>query len=396
MSNDIKKSLLVTLDFPPNLGGVATFYYNVCKNLPGDKIAVLAPNQEGDDNFDIQQKFPIIRKNLLKQFPKKTSPKSLGGVLKIAASIRWISMIRHFRNVIRKHNIELIQAGQILPIGTLALWCKKRNNIPYIFYAHGMDILLPQKFMRKKTILKKIIKEAKAIVANSYFTKDELIKLGATPEKVKVIYPCPNLDAEQPSELKLEQIKEKYNLNGKKVLLTIGRLVERKGHDMVIKSLPSIIKVVPNLVYLIVGSGPYKEKLEKLVNQYSLRDYVIFTGAARQDDLAGLFQTADVFIMPARRLSNGDVEGFGIVYLEANLFGTPVIGGRSGGVPEAIIDGKTGILVKPESLEEISQAAIKLLTNQPYAERLGMQGMQRVIEEFDWKVQTEKIKELLK
>ncbi len=396
MNNEIKKSLFVTIDFPPNLGGVAAFYYNVCKNLPGDKIAVLAPKQAGDDNFDKRQNFPIIRKNLLNKFPEKLSPKGLLGVLKIASTVKWISIIKHFNSIAKKHDIELIQAGQILPIGTLALWYKKRKKIPYIFYAHGLDIMLPQKFMRKKTILKKIIKEAKAIVANSHFTKDELIKLGANPEKVIVVHPCPNMRPNHIPEWRLQEIKEEYGLDNKKVLLTVGRIIERKGHDMVIKSLKKIIKYVPNLTYLIVGAGPDADRLKKLINQLALRDYVKFTGAVDQNYLSAFFNISDAFIMPARQLSNGDVEGFGIVYLEANLFGKPVIGGKSGGVPEAIIDGKTGILVKPEDTDEIADAAIKLLTDKAYANRLGMQGMHRVIDDFDWKKQTEKIMEILK
>ena len=394
MPQDIKKSLLVTLDFPPNLGGVATFYYNVCKNLPGDKIVVLAPEQEGAEAFDKKQNFTIIRKKLLSNFPQ-TMPKGLGGILKMASSIKWLSIIRYFKLLVKQHDIELIQAGQILPIGTLAMIYKKQKKIPYLFYAHGLDILLPQKFMRKKTLLKKIIANAQAIIANSYFTKDELIKLGAKPEQVTVIYPCPSLTAEQTSEWKIQEILQDYELKNKKILLTVGRLVERKGHDMVIKALPKIIKKVPDVTYLIIGEGPRKKNLEELVNQGNLRDYVRFLGPLPQNDLAAFYQLSDVFIMPARQLVNGDVEGFGIVYLEANLFGKPVIGGRSGGVPEAIIDGQTGLLVNPNDIDKIAEKTIKLLTNSAYAERLGIQGMERVSEEFNWQSQTEKIKEIL-
>jgi len=391
---DIKKTLLVTLDFPPRLGGVATFYYNVCKNLPPNKIVVLAPEQAGSEIFDQKQNFTIIRKKLLNQFPE-TFPKGIGGIFKIAATIRWLSLIKHLAQTIKNHQIELIQVGQILPLGTLALIYKKRKNIPYVIYVHGLDITLPQKFMRKKTLLKKIIANAQNIIANSYWTKDELIKLGAEREKVIVVHPGPNLKAEQAREWKTKEIAERCELTGKKILLTVGRLVERKGHDLVIKALPKIIQAVPNVIYLIVGAGPQQKKLAGLVNQNNLGNYVQFIGSVAQADLASFYQICDAFIMPARQLPNGDVEGFGIVYLEANLFGKPVIGGRSGGVGEAVIDGQTGILVNPESVEEIAQAAIKLLTDQAYAERLGLQGLQRVEEEFDWQSQTEKIKAIL-
>jgi len=176
----------------------------------------------------------------------------------------------------------------------------------------------------------------------------------------------------------------------------VGRLVQRKGHDMVIKAMPEIIKQVPDCIYLIVGGGPYKQTLERLVNKNNLRDWVKFIGTASHQDLPALYQLADVFIMPARQLDNGDVEGFGIAYLEANLFGKPVIGGKSGGVADAVIDGQTGLLVDPTDVSQIAKAAIKLLTDEAYAAKLGTQGLQRVNEEFDWVSQTEKIKELLK
>ena len=394
MPEEIKKSLLVTLDFPPNLGGVAAYYYNICKNLPADKIVVLAPKQEGAEAFDAKQNFTIIRENIISQFPKKM-PKSMGGVLKLIASIKWMSIIKHITRLVKNHGIELIQAGQVLPIGTLSLVYKKRKKIPYIFYAHGLDILLPQKFMRKKTLLKEIITNASKIIANSYFTKDELIKLGAKDDQVIVVNPCPNLTAEQISEWKLDEIQKNYELKDKKIILTVGRLVERKGHDMIIKALPQIIKEVPKVIYLIVGEGPERKRLEKLVNQSSLRDYVHFVGPVNQADLPAFYQLCHVFVMPARQLKDGDVEGFGIVYLEANLFGKPVVGGRSGGVPEAIIEGETGFLVNPTNVDEIAQKIIILLTDAALAERLGMQGLARVSEKFDWQTQTEKIKKIL-
>ncbi|MFA6410617.1 MAG: glycosyltransferase family 4 protein [Candidatus Buchananbacteria bacterium] len=395
MTENIKKTLLVTLDFPPNLGGVATYYYNLCKNLPADKIVVLAPNQPGAEEFDQKQNFAIIRKNLIKDFPQ-TWPSGFRGVFKIIASVKWLTLIRQINLIAKHHKIELIQAGQVLPIGTLAWLYWRKKGVPYIFYAHGLDIMLPQKFMRKKTLLKKIIENAKAIVANSYFTKDELIKLGAAPEKVKVIYPCPDSFSHQTTEWKNEKIIQDYKLTDKKILLTVGRLVERKGHDQVILALPKIIKQVPNLVYLIAGAGPQKPVLQNLVDQNGLRDVVKFIGQASKEELTIFYQICDVFIMPSRQLENGDVEGFGIVYLEANSFGKPVIGGKSGGVPEAIIDGKTGLLVNPENTDQIAQAVIKLLTDQSYAHRLGLQGLERVSNEFDWLTQAQKLKSLLK
>jgi phosphatidylinositol alpha-1,6-mannosyltransferase len=396
MSDEIKRSLLFTLEFPPNIiGGITTYYYNVCKNLPPDKIVILAPQFQDAQNFDGKHRFKIIRKKLLHKFPE-TLPKGFFGVMKIVFSVRWISMFKYFVQTVKTHDIQLIQVGQFLPVGTLAMIYKKRKNIPYIVYAHGIDILIPQKFMRKNTLLKSIISHAKGIIANSNFTRNELIKLGAVPDKIKVVNPCPNMEANTFSEFRLRRIIDEQKLKNRDILLTVGRLVERKGHDKVIEALPEIIKKVPNVIYLICGKGPHKKKLISLVNKNNLSDYVKFLGQLPQEDLTAYYQLCDVFIMPSRQLPNGDVEGFGIVFIEANLFGKPVIGGRSGGIPEAILDGQTGVLVNPIDIINIADAAIQLLTDKTLSQRLGQQGQIRARNDFDWKIQTEKIKEILK
>jgi phosphatidylinositol alpha-1,6-mannosyltransferase len=396
MSDDIKRSLLFTLEFPPDIiGGIATYYYNICKNLPPDKIVILTPQFQTAQNFDGQHRFKIIRKKLLNQFPE-IWPKGFFGALKIIFSVRWISMFRYFAQAVKSHDIQLVQVGQFLPVGTLAMIYKKRKNIPYIAYAHGIDILLPQKFMRKNTLLKSIIRNAKAIIANSNFTKNELIKLGAVPDKTKVVNPCPNMEANTFSKFRLQRIRDEQKLINRKILLTVGRLIERKGHDKVIEALPLIIKKVPNVIYLICGKGPHKDNLTRLVDKFNLSDYVTFLGQVPQEDLIAYYQLCDVFIMPSRQLPNGDVEGFGIVFIEANLFGKPVIGGLSGGIPEAVLDGQTGVLVNPIDTKDIADAAIRLLTDEILSQRLGQQGQTRAQKEFDWKIQTEKIKEILK
>jgi phosphatidylinositol alpha-1,6-mannosyltransferase len=304
-------------------------------------------------------------------------------------------MFKHFTQTVKADDIQIVQVGQFLPVGTLAMIYKKRRNIPYVVYAHGIDILIPQQIMRKNTLLKSITNHAKAIIANSNFTKNELIKLGAVPDKVNVVCPCPNMEANSFSVSRLKRIINERKLKNRKLLLTVGRLIERKGHDKVIEALPTIIKKVPNVKYLVCGKGPHKGHLANLVDEFKLNDYVEFLGQVAQEDLLVYYQLCDAFIMPSRQLPNGDVEGFGIVFIEANLFGKPVIGGRSGGIPEAVLDGQTGVLVDPFDIKDIADAAIRLLTNKPLSARLGYQGQIRAKNDFDWKIQTEKIKKIL-
>ena len=168
-----------------------------------------------------------------------------------------------------------------------------------------------------------------------------------------------------------------------KIILTVGRLVERKGHDAVIKALPFVLKEFPDLKYKIVGKGPMDKKLREIAKIENVNGYVEFCGEV--DNIADFYANCDVLVMPSRFIEKkGDVEGFGLVFLEANYFGKPVIAGKSGGVFDAVIDGVTGLLVDPESPEEIANAIIELLENPELARKLGEQGRKRVLEEFTW------------
>jgi phosphatidylinositol alpha-1,6-mannosyltransferase len=168
-----------------------------------------------------------------------------------------------------------------------------------------------------------------------------------------------------------------------KVILTVGRLVERKGHEFVLKALPLIAERYPQLKYLIIGKGPMEKKLRNIVERKKLSDVVEFHGEV--DNIADFYGNCDVFIMPSRFIEKkGDVEGFGLVFLEANFFGKPVIAGNSGGISDAVIDGETGILVNPENPKEIADAVLKLFDDPKLARKLGEQGRKRVLEEFTW------------
>lgn len=388
----MKKSLLITLEFPPIQGGISNYYYNLVNNFPPDDILVLTNN---DRKISLSTLYKIYYKKFISSF-KFIWPK-------------WIFLFFRAKKIIKKEKIELIQVGHILPIGSVALLIKKYMGIPYLVYTHGMDIIYSQYSKRKKRLVASILKNADYLVSNSRFTKQELIKLGASEQKITIVYPCPNL---KPKELDLKErevILTKYNLKDKKIILTVGRLVKRKGHDMVIKSLKNVLKIMPDAVYLVIGDGPDRQKLQELTKNLNLESNVIFLGDKNifmnkndEQELQTFYQSCQVLIMPAREVKEvidgqekRDAEGFGMVFLEANLFGKPVIGGKSGGQPDAIIDGVTGFLVNPENEDEISQALLKLLTNPSLADKLGQQGRERVLKEFQWPQQAQKIVQLL-
>ena len=189
-------------------------------------------------------------------------------------------------------------------------------------------------------------------------------------------------------------IIEEYGLQGKKILMTASRLVAKKNHENVLKSLPLVIKVIPDIIYIIIGKGKEEEKLIRLTKDMGLGKYVKFVGFVEPKDMPMYYDICDIFIMPSKTV-DFDYESFGIVYIEANACGKPVIGGKSGGVEDAVIDGVTGLLVDPENIEEIAQTIIRLLTDREYARKLGENGRRRVENELNWKTTGKKIEEVL-
>jgi len=369
------KTLLITIDFPPQKGGVATYLSNLCRNLDFGKILVLANKHEGSEHFDHKQGYKIIRARLFFKFFWPS----------------WLRTLRQAKKVIRREKIEQILISHVLPMGYIALLLK----LPFIVSLHGYDVLAAQKTAWKKYWLMKILTKSKAIIVNSNFTKQEVLKLGISESKITIVYPCPNIKPEDLNPQERQALKTELELHGKKVLLSVGRLVKRKGFDKVIEALPEVIKQVPNLEYLIVGNGNYKDELEKLALKLKVLDQVTICEDIPDSNLPNYYDLADVFIMPARQIGQSDVEGFGIVYLEANSFGKPVIAGKSGGASEAVIDGQTGILVDPENVSDIAKAIVHLMNNQEYALKLGSQGKDRIQNEFQWEKQVMKLKGIL-
>jgi phosphatidylinositol alpha-1,6-mannosyltransferase len=190
-------------------------------------------------------------------------------------------------------------------------------------------------------------------------------------------------DPERFRPLDASSLRNALALTDTSVVLTVSRLVPRKGIDTVLRALPEVLDAVPSLTYLVVGTGPDRERLERLATNLGIRPHVHFTGHVPFDDLPRYYNAADVFAMPSREASP-DVEGFGLVFLEAGACGIPVIGARTGGIPDAIQDGETGLLVPPSSPEALANALTRLLSSPDLAHRLGEQGRRHVVQEANW------------
>ncbi|MFZ5364044.1 MAG: glycosyltransferase family 4 protein [Patescibacteria group bacterium] len=373
----MKKLLIATIEFPPQKGGIANYLAGLAGALPQDRVAILAPQFRGSENFYSRQSYKIYRR---KMFAKILWP-------------RWLPIVWHLWRTARREKAEVILVGQVLPVGTAVMILNKIFKIPYFVSCHGMDILTAAENPQKKKLMIKILEQATGVVANSEFTKNELIKLGVAENKITIVHPCPSSgDGIAPE--KLSEIKNRLGLADKKIILTVGRLVERKGYDKVIEALSKILEKVPNAIYVIIGDGPEKENLKSQISNLKLENDVLLLGGVSEEKKNAFYQLCDVFAMTPRQI-DADVEGFGTVYLEANSFGKPVVAGRSGGIAEAVVDGVTGIIVAPENIDQISEAVIKILSDENLAKNLGEEGKKRVEKEFIWEEQVEKLKKLI-
>jgi len=279
--------------------------------------------------------------------------------------------------------------------GQIALTLRDWLKMPFIVFAAGNEILdvIEEKWPKPMLALQ----TADRVVAISRYTASFVERAGVDPSRIEIVYPGYDTNRFRPLEDRLELrqklLGERYR---DQVILTVGNLVARKGHDTTIRSLPRLLQRVPDVTYLVVGDGPYRSPLETLATGLGVRNRVIFAGRLADEDLAQLYALCDVFVMPSRaQLDEKDVEGFGIVFLEANACAKPVIGGRSGGVPEAIVDGVTGLLVDPNDSGELADAIARLLTDREFANRLGQQGRERAVNEFSWRRAADSVQGIL-
>ena len=375
-----KNNILVfTAEFPPIIGGLATCSYGICQGLAsfGIDVLVLAPYALKKSLLDYQRiGFKVFR------YPK-------------LFLLREILLIPYLIYLVFKFRITRIFCVSWYPCGIIAMLNKWLLGTPYAVQVFGSDILkkdvskskLRHQLKRKLFWLMRLVfSNARNIFPMSNYNKQLLQEVGAPIEKIKVVNPGVDIARfSRPVDTTL--VTERYNLRGKEIMLTVARLEDYKGQDMVIRSLEKVVKIVPNIVYLIVGEGPDEERLKDIVTSSGLEGYVVFIKNFPQahDELIQLYASSTLFIMVSREIEKRvEVEGFGIVFLEANACEKPVIGGNSGGIADAIVDGQTGLIVNPLDVDAISNAILRLILDKDYADYLGRTGKKRVNEYFTW------------
>ena len=367
----VVRILMITRSFPPREGGGGNHAYGIARGLStlGHKMIILAPPGVKTKEFDRQQNFPVIR------IP--------GGNMKI---LRVIPTLFTALWVLRRYKIEMLFLITWASFGPIGLLFKKVFNIPYCILAFGADTILHPRIRWQKRVRMWTLSHLELAVANSHFTAQRLARLGVDESRIRVIPPGTDFGKVN-LNVSVRDVVEKHNLIGQRVILTISRLSLHKGHDVVIKAMPIVLRHVPDAVYIIVGRGPAEPYLRSIVEKEGLKEKVLFAGFVPDSALRKYYLVSDLFIMVSREIQDiGTVEGFGIVFLEANACLKPVIGSTAGGIRDAILDGITGFLVDPLNHDAVAEAIIRVLTDRDLTLRMGEQGRRRVLAEFGWDV----------
>jgi len=360
--------------FPPDIGGSAVLLHEIYRRMRDHRVAVLADARpDGPPARTCDPTLDVTRRPLATRAWGLADLRGTGHHLAVAAAIR----ARTSRNG------SVVHCGRALPEG-VAAWLSRRLfcGARYICWSHGEDVSVALTSRELTWVMRRVYHGAAAVIANSRHTRQSLLDLGIPSDRVHVVYP--GVDPNRFSPLvDGRAVRRRYLGEGDTMLLTVGRLQRRKGHDLVIFALAEIADSTPGLRYVIAGDGEERRRLERLVAERGLTRCVTFAGAVSDGELPAYFAACDVFLMPNRR-EGADIEGFGIAFLEAAASGKPAIGGTTGGAPEAVEDGRTGVLVSGTDAHELAGAIVRLAGDPDARRRLGHAGRSRVLERFTW------------
>ena len=371
----MSRTLIVTNDFPPRAGGIQAFVHQLAVRQPVGSIVVYAPAWDGAAEFDAEQPFEVVR-----------HPTSL--MLPVPDVARRATEIAHVEGC------TTVWFGAAAPLGLLAPTLRRAGVERFVAQTHGHETgwaMLPG----ARGMLRRIARGVDIVTYLGPYTRSKLAAVMGSRTELVRLPPGVDTEAFHPG-LDGSAVREAYGLTDRRVVVCVSRLVPRKGQDQLIRALPAIRRRVPGAALLLVGSGPDESRLRRLVDHRGLRDHVCFTGELEWSDIPHHFAAGDVFAMPCRTRKGGlDVEGLGIVYLEASATGLPVVAGDSGGAPDAVRPGGTGYVVPGRDVAVIADRVATLLEDERLAGAMGAAGRAWVEREWRWSTLAARMTQLL-
>jgi phosphatidylinositol alpha-1,6-mannosyltransferase len=359
---EIPKTLLVTNDFPPKVGGIQRTLESLARALPSDRVSVIAPTWDGAQAYDDAAPFGVARERSRFIWP---SP----------------SFGERLRGAVARTGAEVVLFGDAFPLALLGPGLAERG-VPYVVAAHGFDYWLSTVPVAHEVMERMTSRAARVAVCSEFIARRVRT---AVPRRVpvSVLYPGADVERFRP-DLATGDLRERHGIGDRPLVVCVSRLVPRKGQDMLIRSMREVQRRVPEAALLIVGAGPFERKLRQLAERAPNRS-VFFVGQVPEEDLPRYYAVGDVFAMPCRsRVAGLEVEGWGNVFIEAAACGRPVVVGDSGGARETLVHGETGLLVDGRDERGIADALASLLEDPAYARRLGKAGRVRVEREHTW------------
>ncbi len=372
------RQLLLSYDFPPMAGGIARLTGELAKRYPPGSLLISTGSSEGSAAVDARLSNRVDRLGV-----RSTRLRTVQGL------VLWS---RRARQLARSFRPGFVWCGNLKPAGFPALWLNRREELPYGILLYGSELLLLQQRIRrgllKRAAAERIFRRAAVLMAISEWTRRRCLEvldgLGCKPDKIDVRrIPLGTDPAHFRPELDTSSVRARYGLEPGRWLITVARLVGHKGIDAGLRVLAALREAFPDLRYAIVGSGPMQGQLETLARDLGVGHLVRFLTGVPDDDLPALYNSAEIYL-GLSRAEGLLMEGFGISLVEASACGIPVVGARQGGIPDAVREGETGLLVDSTDLPAIVEVVRSLLQNQELAKRLGLEGRRAVETYFNW------------
>lgn len=369
--------LVVTNDLPPRIGGIQYYVDQLCRGLvaAGDEVTLYGSSYDGDAEWDAQAPFRVVR--------ERTS------VLLPTPLVR-----RRVHQLVDRYEPDVVLFGAAFPLALMGPGITKRTGVPYVAFSHGLEVSAART-PGGKLLLRRIGSHAAAMTLLSHWCAEILRPLYGTNPIYELIPPAID-DGLYNADVSGKAVREQLGLGDAPVVVCVSRVVKRKGQDTLVGLLPELRRRVPGTRLVIVGDGSFMPKLREMVQHSEAADAITITGKVPDEDLPAHFAAADVFAMPCRERKGGlEVEAFGIVFIQAEAVGVPVVAGDIGGVPDSLIDGETGYLVDSSDPRAVLERLVELLEDPQKRRTMGAAGARFVSDGYTWERRSVELRALL-
>ncbi len=377
----MEKILCITNDFGPRTGGIETFVIGLIERLPKDTVIVYTNAQDKSEEYDQRWRedfgVEVIRDKARILLPTP-------GVAFCVSAL------------VKDRGIRTAFFGAAAPLAMLTPTLRRAGVKKVVALTHGHEVWW-SKIWPFTWAMKSIARHVDNLTYLGEFTRKAISRPISDSARASMVKIAPGIDTDHFAPVDSTDLKRSLGLSEKKIIVSVGRLVHRKGQDVLIAAMPEILREIPDAHLLLIGEGPYRQYLETRVKKLQLDSHVSFIGRISYRDLPRYICLGEVFAMPARsRFAGLEVEGLGIVYLEASACGLPVLAGNSGGAPDAVREGVTGVVVDGRDAQTVAQSISELLAAPERARQMGLAGRAWIIKEWRWQIWSERFREILK